>query len=163
MFFKRGTASALVVLFCFFLQAESFILRPRPAVRFDLAGTLNNNDNTGSENLFDQLVRAIITALPCALSPSKPMDLSRVLPDPPRWAKATTASGWKKLSKGQDGYHAQDVADDFAKKYLSSSSTYHSEQPVKKAAKLSRLLADLDELELVDSIDEYMGTSSSSL
>lgn len=70
------------------------------------------------KNGFEELIAMILEALPLALrTPSKEMDLEKVIHNPPTFVKPSTASKFRKAHQKESGWHTQDIIDEFNAKY----------------------------------------------
>jgi hypothetical protein len=129
-------------------------------------GTNNNDEN---DNAFKQLIDNILSALPQVLDPkgwSPSINKAKLVNSPPKFVRAQTLSGWKRThSKDKHkAYHDMDVAAEFGKRwnlYLDSYGSYQRNTVEHDKDNLFRLLEELDELELLDSLDEYMNRKDS--
>jgi len=106
-----------------------------------------------SRHNFDLLIEYILKVFPEVLAPSKPMDASKVIENPRAWSKAKSGNGWRR-AHAQDSqrlFHESDVRNDFLSRYVDSPAGGKS-----KGEKLAAMLDELDEMELLDSLDEYV-------
>lgn len=103
---------------------------------------------------FDELINSIFDVFPQVLAPYSTMDTSKIVKDPPAWTKARSGSGWRKSMKNdpQRLYHNDDIVDSFSKRYLGNT----PQETKAKASKLNSILEELDEMQLLKPIDEYL-------
>jgi hypothetical protein len=123
----------------------------------------NDNDEKDGEFSINELMQNILSALPQVMDPSgwkNEMDPSRMIKNPPSYVRAQTLSGWKKSQSGSkhQSYHDMDVAEEFAKRWnvFLDKNTQKYTYAASQSNKLKGLLDELDELQLIEALDEYM-------
>lgn len=121
-----------------------------------MSGSGATHDATGlelSRHNFDLLMESILKVFPEVMSPIKPIDPSKVVDNPPTWTKAKSGNGWRRAlaQDSQRLFHESDVQNDFLSRYVVSPPGGKS-----KGKMLEAMLDELDEMELLDSLDEYI-------
>jgi len=151
------TMIAILMLFvlscCFwptaaFLPPSTFSLHLLP-----LSMSAPESQLPASRHPFDDLMTALLSVFPDVFAPSKPMDPAKLNTDPPRWTRRG-GSGWRKARKSDTKgrlYYAEDVIEAFNSRFVGIS----PEKAQAKARQLSEMLDELDDLELLESLDEY--------
>mmetsp|Transcript_5405 Transcript_5405/g.4864 ORF Transcript_5405/g.4864 Transcript_5405/m.4864 type:complete len:213 (-) Transcript_5405:117-755(-) len=131
----------LSIILCInIINLQGFIVNNRINNKlYKLQSVVTNEDH----NWVVELIQNIFRALPDVLKPIKEPDQEHIIPNPPKYIKPDTA-GHKKNSY----YSSEDIIANFNRKYLS--------EPLTKPKQLIPILEELDELNLLESVDDHI-------
>lgn len=135
--------------------------------------------NAEEKSGLTELIQMILEALPLAINtPSPEMNKDKLIDNPPRFFKPTSASKFRKAHSSDSAWKTQDIINEFNERYGIGSKGFHTlKEQQTSAAKIAQstlekmvlnekqalveLLDELEEMDLIDNVDEHLNNSPS--